>query len=210
MRVLAVCTGSAQPIRAKSGRTGHYKTPQAGAVTVGVTGLHSDTIVDTAHHGGPEQAVYVVGEADRIWWEQILKRPLPAGFFGENLLIDDLACADLALGDVLEAGDVTLQITAPRIPCVTWNVRIGDPRGVKMFNDAARPGAYARVLRKGAVTAFDPVVHIPFDGARVSIPDHFERYVNDRMDAAYFRLLLRIPCHAAIHEMARNHLERTT
>lgn len=208
MKVLAVCTGAPRKIAVKSGQTGHFKVPQSGAVTFQETGLEGDTIVDTAHHGGPEQAVYIMGEDDRRWWEPHLGMPLPAGFFGENLLIDRLACADLALGDVLEVGDVSLQITAPRIPCVTWNARIGGPNGVRLFNTIARPGAYARVLRKGVVSAFDEVTLQPFDGERVSIPTHFRRFVASDMDADYLRLMLTIPCHAAIHEMARDRLAK--
>lgn len=208
MKVLAVCTGAPRKITAKSGQTGHFKAPQAGAVTFHDKGLEDDTIVDTAHHGGPEQAVYIMGNDDRRSWEPHLGMPLPAGFFGENLLIEKLACADLALGDVLEVGEVALQITAPRIPCATWNARIGDPNGIQLFNTIARPGAYARVLRKGRVTAFDDVTLRPFDGERVSIPTYFRCYVASHMDADDMRLLLTIPCHAAIREMARDRLAK--
>lgn len=206
MKLLAVCTGTAQPIAAKSGRTGHFKTPQLGAVHVGALGLEGDTIVDTAHHGGPDQAVYIMGDKDRAWWETELDRPLPAGFFGENLLIDALASDDLALGDVLHIGAVRLQVTAPRIPCVTFNARIGDKTGVQRFNAAARPGAYARVLRPGDVTAWDPVTHVPYDGVRISIPTHFRAYVSGTMDDAYLAQALSIPAHQGLHDLARKRL----
>ncbi len=110
--MLAACIGTAQPIAAKSGTTGNFKVPQAGSVTVGLNRLAGDTIVDHTHHGGPEQAAYIFGETDRVWWADHLDHALPAGFFGENLLIDGLASADLALGDTLVIGDVTLQITS--------------------------------------------------------------------------------------------------
>lgn len=202
-RILAVCTGGPRPIGAKSGHTGHFKTPQMGAVEVTATGLLGDTIVDTAHHGGPEQAVYIFCEDDRAHWEGQLGLLVSAGFFGENLLIDGLAGADLALGDRLIIGNTTLQITAPRIPCVTFAARIGDPNGVSLFNVVARPGAYARVLKTGAITSFDPVTHLPFDGDRISVPDHFRRYVQRNMDRPYLKRLVDIPCHSQIRETAR-------
>ncbi len=206
MRLAAICTGQSEPIKAKSGRTGHFKVPQAGAVNVTPKGAEGDVIVDTAHHGGPDQAIYLLGEADRLWWQSTLNTPLPAGFMGENMLIDALDSADLALGDQLEVGTVTLQITAPRVPCVTFAARIGDPGGVKRFLASGHPGAYARVLRSGAVSAFDPVRHMPFDGDRISVVDHLRRYAQKDMDAAYLRRLLTIPAHYGMHELARHHL----
>ena len=202
MKLLAVCTGTAQPIAAKSGRTGHFKTPQLGAVHIGPTGLAGDQIVDVAHHGGPEQAVYLFGEADRLWWQTTLGTPLPAGYFGENLTLDGIASDDLALGDILEVGAVRLQITAPRIPCVTFNARTGRKDGIDLFYQSRRPGAYARVLRAGDVTAWDPVAHQPFDGPRISVAAHLDAFRNRRNDPTYWAPLRDVPAHAQIVEMA--------
>ena len=206
MRLLAVCAGQAQPIAAKSGRTGHFKIPLPGAVQIGPLGVEGDTIVDTKHHGGPEQAVYLFGEADRIWWEGDLGRPLPAGFFGENLLIDGLASADMCLGDVIGVGTTQLQITAPRIPCVTFAARIGNPQGVKMFHKAARPGAYARVLRSGTVEALDSVTHTPFDGDRITVAENMAQFVAGFPGKRFLERLLSVPGHAEGQKLANSKL----
>lgn len=210
MKILAVCTGKSQPIAGKSGTTGHFKEPQLGAVRIDYYGLENDTIVDTQHHGGREQAVYIFGEADRIWWEDKLGHPAPAGYFGENILIDGLASADLGLGDILHVGDVTLQITSPRIPCVTFNSRINDPNGIRMFLNSGRPGAYARVLRQGDVTAWEPVEHTLWDGERITIPEHLERYTNSTMDLPYLRRALTIPAHEGLHQIAKDRIAKAT
>ncbi len=206
LRILAVCTGQAHPIKAKSGRTGHFKTPQSGAVEVTKHGLRDDCIVDVKHHGGLEQAVYIFGEEDRLWWEKELSTPTPAGFFGENLLIDDLASAQMCLGDVFEIGDVRLQITAPRIPCVTFAARIGDPKGVKRFHEASRPGAYARVLKTGHIQALDPVVHRPFKGERITVAENMRQYVHGFKDLAFLRRLVTVPVHEQGMALAREKL----
>lgn len=209
MRLLAICAGQPRPIKAKSGRTGHFKVPLAGAVNVTPNGVEGDTIVDTANHGGPDQAVYVLGEADRIWWQTDLGRPLPAGFMGENMLIDGIDSAKLALGDQLLVGAVKLQITAPRVPCVTFAARIAKPDGVKRFLASGHPGAYARVLRAGTVTALETIQHVPFKGDRITVVDHLHRYAQSNMDAAYLRRLLAIPAHFGMHDLARRHLGKT-
>ncbi|WP_377506217.1 MOSC domain-containing protein [Octadecabacter sp. R77987] len=207
---MATCIGAAQPIATKSGMTGHFKVPQAGGVTVGETGLVGDTIVDRANHGGPDQAVYIFGEGDRVWWADHLGRDLPAGFFGENLLVEGLCSADLALGDLLVIGDVTLQITAPRIPCVTFAARIGDPKGVKMFHKAARPGAYARVLQGGEVAPHDTVSHIKYDGEHIGIVENFTQFLAGFPDQAFLERLLRVPAHYKTHQLAKGRLGNRT
>lgn len=206
MKVLAVCIGEPRPIAAKSGKTGHFKTPVAGAVPLTPLGLEGDTIVDRKHHGGPEQAVYVLTEDDRLWWESELGHPCPAGYFGENLLIDGIDGADLCIGDIISTDSVKLQITAPRIPCVTFAARIGDPQGVKRFHKAGRPGAYARVLKPGSIEAFDPISFLPYEGERISVAENMRAFVAGFPDRDFLERLLTTPAHADGIRMAKEKL----
>ena len=206
MKILAVCQGVSTPIAAKSGRTGHFKAPVPGSVQIGTLGLEGDQIIDRKHHGGPEQAIYIFTESDRLWWEKELDRPCPAGFFGENLLIDGLDGSDLCLGDVIQTDTVKLQITAARIPCVTFAARIGDPKGVKRFHKAARPGAYARVLKPGPVQAFDKYSHLPFESERITVAENMAAFVAGFSDPDYLRRLVNVPAHADGIAMAREKL----
>ncbi len=168
MRLAAVRIGRAQPIDAKSGRSGIFKRAVEGPVRIGPEGLEGDEIVDRENHGGPDQATYVMGSLDYAWWAGEMG-PLDAGIFGENLTIEGLDSADLVLGDRLRIGAVLLEVTAPRIPCVTLAARIGDKGMVKRFLNASHPGAYARVLEAGAVSASDGVAVIPYAGDRIGI-----------------------------------------
>ncbi len=63
------------------------------------------------------------------------------GTFGENLTISGLESATFNIGDMLHIGDVTLQVTAPRIPCSTFAARMNDPHWMKKFRQAERPGS---------------------------------------------------------------------
>jgi MOSC domain-containing protein YiiM len=195
MKIISVCTGTAQPQPAKSGLTGHFKREITGSVMITSNGLEGDTIVDTKHHGGIDQAVYIFGDTDRIWWENSLGKPLHAGFFGENLLISDLASGDLSLGDQLICRDVALQITSPRIPCATWAAHIGTPHAVKYFFAAKRPGAYARVLKSGSVSAKDVIEHRPFDGPKVSIQEAFAMTRIKSKPLDYLQRVANTPAH---------------
>ena len=208
MILLAVCTGSPSPVAAKSGMTGHRKVAEPGAVAVGPLGLAGDSIVDTRHHGGPDQAVYLVGEVDRLWWQDALGRTLPPGWLGENLLIDGIATGTLCLGDRLQVGAVLLEITAPRTPCATFASVTGRADAINMFFDAARPGAYARVLQPGTVRAGDSVTRTPFPGARISLAENLAATRAGLRDAAFLARALTVPAHAELHRIARARLAK--
>ena len=127
-------------------------------------GLENDAIVDTENHGGLDQAVYIFTVPDNAWWSAHIGRSLEPGTFGENLTISDLESATLNIGDRLRAGEILLEITAPRIPCVTIAARMEDPQFVKKFRFAEKPGVYCRVIETGFVKANDPVELIPYLG----------------------------------------------
>jgi len=195
IRLACVNTGAARAIATKSGRSGIAKTPRDGMVEIGALGLDGDTIVDTDNHGGRDQAVYAYGLPDYAFWESELGRPLPPGTFGENLTLEGVASADFAVGDRLHIGDTVLEVTSPRIPCVTLGAHMGDAGFVRRFARARRPGPYFRVIAPGTVTAGDRVRHIPFDGPRLSIADLADMTPPARLSDADLDLRLATPVH---------------
>ncbi|NJM41800.1 MAG: MOSC domain-containing protein [Anaerolineae bacterium] len=152
MQLLSINIGTAQPFIAKPvGQTGIFKQPVSEPVWINRMGLDGDAICDTENHGGADQAVYVFGEPDYAWWSAHLGRELLPGTFGENLTISELESAQFSIGDRLHLPQVVLEVTAPRIPCVTLATRMGDPAFLKKFRAAERFGLYCRVIRPGFV-----------------------------------------------------------
>jgi len=170
-QLVSVNVGQARALAAKSGQTGHFKRPQTGPVSIGMLGLSGDVIVDTENHGGVDQAVYLFDEADLTWWQDRLGRPLDAGAFGENLTVRGLPTGAIALGDRFRIGPVLLEVTAPRIPCVTLARVMGDAAFPKRFLAAERCGYYARVLTPGPVVAGSAITLLRFDGPRCPVTD---------------------------------------
>ena len=92
-------------------------------------------------------------------------------------------------GDRFAIGDILLEITSPRMPCATFAAHMGDPKIVKRYTKAARPGAYARVLKGGMVEACQAVVYIPYDGERVTMAEMMATYGRRLSDADRTRYL---------------------
>lgn len=195
MKLISVNVGRAQRIEnaKSSGVTGIYKTPAGAPVRITALGLAGDAICDTKHHGGVDQAVYVYGAPDYAWWSAELGHAIEPGTFGENLTVSELESAALAIGDRLHLAGVVLEITSPRIPCVTLAARMGDPAFAKRFRQAGRPGVYCRVIREGDVRAGEPVRLEPYRGATLSIAESFrDAYVRE-WDEAMIRRHLAAP-----------------
>jgi MOSC domain-containing protein YiiM len=132
-------------------------------------GVEGDAILNRNHHGGPDQAVYIYFQHDYDFWERELGRWLRPGLFGENLTITGIDATDIAVGDRFRIGEALLEVTYHRTPCGTFGAQMGEPSWVKRFQQARRPGAYARVLNEGTVQTGDAVHYTPFDGTKVRV-----------------------------------------
>ncbi|MFN8494682.1 MAG: MOSC domain-containing protein [Caldilineaceae bacterium] len=195
MHLISVNIGQERSIQnAKaSGKTGIYKLPTNDPVQITADGLAGDVICDVENHGGVDQAVYLFGTADYAWWSATLGRELAPGTFGENLTISDLTSADFSIGDCLHVGSVILQVTAPRIPCVTLAARMGDPTFVKRFRYAERPGLYCRVLQPGFVQVGDSVTWARYTGATITAIEMFRDFYEPDLSEANLRRYLAAP-----------------
>lgn len=158
----------------ETGLTAIDKRPQPGRVPVGELGLAGDRVCDTKNHGGPDLALYAYAEEDANWWAAQLDRDIPTGLFGENLRTEGLDVNGALLGEVWRIGDeVEVMVRAPRIPCITFQHRMQEPRWVKRFHQAGRPGAYLKVLRTGSIGAGDPIEVLSRPDHEVTIREMF-------------------------------------
>ncbi|ULH15915.1 MOSC domain-containing protein [Deinococcus sp. KNUC1210] len=204
MKIESVNIGEPKDIVQGNGicRSGIDKQPVAGAVQVGPLGLTGDHILSTKHHGGPDQAVYLYSLEDYRAFEGVSAR---AGLFGENLTVEGLESVDVRIGTRLYFSTVVLEVTAPRIPCVTFAAHVEDPAFVKVFRQMRRPGLYTRVIQEGAVTAGEvfTLEEAPADAPTVG--ELFELYYNKQASRARLERALSAPIAVRTRE---DYLER--
>lgn len=142
----------------RSVRTGIFKEPVQGEISVGALGLEGDGQADPEVHGGRDKAVYAYDESNLAYWRACLgRRDLGPGKFGENLTLRGVADDEVAVGDVLSIGTARFQISQPRQPCFKLGLRMGDPKFPKRFFASERVGYYLRVLEGGRIAAGDPI-----------------------------------------------------
>ncbi len=194
MRLESINVGRIETIShgSKSVTTGICKRPVDGPVRLTRDGIPGDAIVDTRHHGGPDQAVYAYSADDYDWWAETTARDFFPGLFGENLTIRDMP-SNMTIGDRLLIGEVVLEATSARIPCGTFAARMEDNGFGMAFREAERPGIYFRVLNEGQVRTGDAVTYVASGEGGVSVLDLFRYAFAQRLDADTLRRYLEAP-----------------
>ncbi|MBO0824622.1 MAG: MOSC domain-containing protein [Actinobacteria bacterium] len=146
--------------------TGIDKRPVSRAVMVtdpgpkgtGAVGLVGDAAYDVKNHGGTDLAVYAYAREDLDLWQAELDTALANGNFGENLTTEGLDVTGALVGERWRVGqDVILEVSCPRTPCGTFQGWLARAGWIKRFTEAAKPGAYLRVIESGLIQAGDPV-----------------------------------------------------
>lgn len=191
--LLSVNIGKPQPIPGFKAPTGIFKQPVLGPVAITPLEVAGDAIIDRRHHGGRDQAVYLYFADDYDWWSGQLGQIIAPGTFGENLTIGGVAGQAVAIGGRFTLGDVVLEVTYHRTPCMTLAARMGDKGFVKRFARALRPGAYCRVITPGMVEAGMAVIYTPFAGERVTVTELMALDGVRDLDPAFMRRALATP-----------------
>ncbi len=195
MQLVSVNIGQERAIQGakENGKTGIYKLPVTTPVQVTRLGLESDAICDTENHGGVDQALYLYGAVDYAWWSECLQQNILPGTFGENLTLSDMESTDYLVGDRFHVGTVILEVTGPRIPCITLARRMEDNTFVKQFLDAERPGVYCRVIQEGTVQVGDSVTYERHTGATISVLEALRNFVSPDFSEPTLRRFLAAP-----------------
>jgi MOSC domain-containing protein YiiM len=181
-RVLSVNVGGPRTIETgkRSVTTGIWKTPVAGRVRAHGTNLDGDVQVDRENHGGPHKAIYAYAAEDLAYWEQHLGRPLGPGALGENLTTSGIDPNTATIGERWAIGSTLLEVSEPRSPCYRLALRHGEPKLVRDFVVAERPGAYLRIIEPGDIGAGDAIEVVWRPEHDVTIRLAFEAWLVDR------------------------------
>lgn len=176
-----------------------------GSAMLSTSGFEGDEQADRRHHGGPDKAVCVYSADHYGFWREFLGMPIEFGAFGENLTVEGAREGDICIGDILQVGDSTAQVTQPRQPCGKLADRHSRPDLVEKIRDTGFSGFYLRVLTEGPVRAGDPFFVTTGDPAAVSV--QFANRVMHRQlpDLESLRRLLSVP---ALSEAWREALQR--
>ena len=137
-------------------RTGIFKSPVAGRVSVTRAGIVGDGQADLTVHGGRDKAVYVYPQCHYpTWASELAAAALEPGQFGENLTVTAVSEATVNVGDRFRFGSVVAVVSQPRLPCFKLGIRMRDNAFPQRFLQSGRLGFYLRIEEEGETEAGD-------------------------------------------------------
>ena len=159
MQVTSVNVGAIREVewRGQTVQTGIWKHSVDGPVALRGVNFVGDDQADRTVHGGADKAVYAYSIEDYEFWAKRERFAVGPTVFGENLTVQGIDLTSALVGDRWRVGTALLEVAQPRLPCFKLGIRVGDPRFLKRFQLAIRPGAYLRIIEEGAIQAGDRI-----------------------------------------------------
>jgi MOSC domain-containing protein YiiM len=162
-RIVSLQVGMPRKLTTATGReweTAIVKEPVAGTVALGKENFTGDYQANRRYHGGPDKAVCGYCAEHYPEWRAFVGKEMPYGAFGENITVEGLTEDLLCIGDTLQAGEVLLQISQPRQPCVNVSKRWASPKLPRRMEETGYTGFYCRVLQTGDMASGETLVVI--------------------------------------------------
>ena len=177
MKVISVNIGEKKTINYK-GRaieTGIFKKPVNHAIFLGEEDVEKDTVIDRRYHGGIDQAVYAYSKNHYKYWKELYPNlDWNYGMFGENLTILNLEETEIQVGNIYKLGEVLLEVTKPRQPCMKLGLVFGTQNFLKQFWNSTKSGIYFKVLQTGNVAVNDELLLIKKSEGSLTISEVYE------------------------------------
>ena len=177
MKIISVNVGKQDEIvwRGRAVKTGIFKVPMMGSVSVTTLGIAGDVQMDRAVHGGEDKALYLYPvEHYEKWRSELPPGTLERfgyGAFGENLSIEGLLESEVYVGDELLIGSTRCIVKSPRIACYKLATKLGVNDMLKRFGPSGRSGFYLSVVEEGRLTTGDEILFGERAGDAISIAD---------------------------------------
>lgn len=156
-------------------------------------GFIGDGVADLVNHGGLDRAVCFYPAEHYSFWEADYGKTLDSVAFGENITISGLDEHTICIGDILQIGEATVQITEGRVPCKTIDRRTGMEKHFKKMIETGYTGYFGKVLKEGKVRFDDSISIISRHEDAVTVYQAHQIYFRQIVDEETLQQLITNP-----------------
>ncbi|MBR9729319.1 MOSC domain-containing protein [Shewanella intestini] len=160
-------------------------------LVVQFTQIQGNREADSKHHGGGDRVIHHFprehyGQYRR--WDMISDgRDAPS--MGENISTVGVSEHEVNIGDIIQFGEVIVQVTQPRAPCFKLNRQFGHPQFALTMQNTALCGWFYKVLSSGVIHQHDNMVLIA-RCSDISLAHAMEIYFSVEFDQQAYQQLL--------------------
>jgi MOSC domain-containing protein YiiM len=199
MRLISLNIGKPMTIQyqGKPLQTGIFKQPVEGEIRLSTVNLQGDGQADLVNHGGLDKAVCVYPAEHYAYWEEQLKRQLPAAAFGENFTVQGMTEGTVHIGDIYAIGSAIVQVSQPRRPCFKLGKLHETPDLPVQVQETGFTGYYFRVLQEGIVASGQAFELLKREESGISVAEVNRVKFHDKEDVPALRRILEVEALAA-------------
>lgn len=167
---------------------------KAELLSVSFNQIKGNSVADNIHHGGLDRVLH---HFPREHYGQYRRWDLMSAFFdapsmGENISTVGLSESDIHIGDIVQIGDVMLQVTQPRSPCFKLNIQFGHQDFAFAMQQSALCGWFYKVLSEGDIHTSD-AIELVERVSDISVAEAMKIYFLPEYDALQYERLLNAP-----------------
>lgn len=158
--ILAIKTGKVRRTVFADGselNTAIRKTPVE-ETRIGTEGIAGNEVGLTAHHGGPDKALFFMAESSIAALNRFCSNPdgcLGEAVYGENFVVSEWDENHICIGDLYRIGSAVVEISQPRRPCSRLSKSSDCPEMQRFVFESGLTGWYARVTEGGLIRRGD-------------------------------------------------------
>lgn len=148
-------------------------------------------VADSKHHGGLDRVLHHFPKEHYGQYRclDLITTFGDAPSMGENISTVGLNESQVNIGDVVQIGDVTLQVTQPRSPCFKLNLQFEHPTFALAMQESRMCGWFYRVLSEGDISLDDKIILLERK-TDISVAQAMQIYFLAEFDMAQYKILL--------------------
>lgn len=170
-----------------TGINGKQATPQ---LQVQHEYIQGDTQADPKHHGGPERVLHHFPREHYSQYHRwdLITQLEDTPTMGENISTVGLNETQVNIGDILQIGQVRVQVTQPRSPCFKLNLQFGRRDFALAMQQSQLCGWFYRILTPGIIHLHDKIELVE-RRTDICVAEAMSLYFSPRYDASAYKRL---------------------
>jgi MOSC domain-containing protein YiiM len=159
-QVLQLFTGKIQPFIRPNFQSAIVKDEVTEPIAITHAAFGDDEVANKKHHGGPQRVIHQYAAEHYTFWSERFPESaehfIPSSY-GENLSTLGMTEENVHIGDIYRLGSALVQVSEPRRPCGTLNLRYRENSYLKELEKTNKFGWMYRVLEEGKVQKGDHI-----------------------------------------------------